>query len=429
MSDKNSQNNIDKTGDSLRLKLLEFSESKDLQNHLAEAYYIWQNDPDFIGDFVGEDDIDDPTFSKFYDWFLYDYKVFETEERLIERFLKKFNKELTNTEINVLKTWTESTCSFFEVKKIIDDKRCLIINIFKNQEIIITDSNLAKNINPADIIYARPLKTGDNYYFSDLISLYPRVFKPTILNIFNSEYEEYKNTFGKKSTINSYLKDWGYLISNYIEDIIKHPQYITSEGEEFTIATTKYRIIDKSTAIELLKEIESINEIKTDSKKINFFSWEILDGINIGANIEINNKTLSLVCNSENNLKLCKKKIEETLGDSVEHAEDKTRKLDSYIDSYKDKKINKMKLPTGAKTKKELNQALEEYYSDWIDKPLSQLDGKTPRESLKTKSGIEQLEKVLKELENLYENARKVGEPYFEVNSLRDRLKEISSKN
>ena len=42
----------------------------------------------------------------------------------------------------------------------------------------------------------------------------------------------------------------------------------------------------------------------------------------------------------------------------------------------------------------------ERHYADWIDQPLPVLRGQTPREAVRTKTGRERVDVLLKELEN-----------------------------
>ena len=80
------------------------------------------------------------------------------------------------------------------------------------------------------------------------------------------------------------------------------------------------------------------------------------------------------------------------------------------------------KYPLGIKNRKELDSALDEHYEIWVTQPLGILDGKTPEEAKNTKQGREQLAIVLNELESLYEQAKKRGEPYYDINKLRRQL-------
>jgi len=81
------------------------------------------------------------------------------------------------------------------------------------------------------------------------------------------------------------------------------------------------------------------------------------------------------------------------------------------------------KLPLGVSNRKEMDRILDEYYDDWIDEPIDALNGKSPREALKTKYGRSKLISILSELERLYQHAKKMGEPYYDIKKLRNKLK------
>ena len=85
---------IDQTDKELRKKLVDYSERPEIQSQLGEAFYIWKNDPEFTSEDIDEDKIDELTFEKFFDWFLYDFKLIDSEERLAERFYSEEGLEL-----------------------------------------------------------------------------------------------------------------------------------------------------------------------------------------------------------------------------------------------------------------------------------------------------------------------------------------------
>ena len=47
-----------------------------------------------------------------------------------------------------------------------------------------------------------------------------------------------------------------------------------------------------------------------------------------------------------------------------------------------------------------LREAKQRHYADWANQPLPALGGKTPREAVRTKTGRDQVDLLLKEFEN-----------------------------
>ena len=74
------QYKFDQAEKELRGKLVDYSERPEMQSQIGEAFYIWKNDPEFTSEDISEAEIDELTFEKFLDWFLYDFKLLDSEK-------------------------------------------------------------------------------------------------------------------------------------------------------------------------------------------------------------------------------------------------------------------------------------------------------------------------------------------------------------
>ena len=420
-----SQYKLDQAERDLRLKLVDFTHRPEIQAQIGEAFYIWKNDPELLTENTGdEDDIDDLTFAKFFDWFVYDFKLIDIGKRVIERFYEEEIHNLSDVEKSLIAEWSQNLHSFFEVEEVVPNEGCRIKDIFTGDVFQIKDSSSSQQITPHDIVAGRPLKVGKNTYFSSVISVYPQAFKNLIIDFFNLQFKDYKKNFGRKSTVKGYLKDLGFLIGQYIEDVVGHSQFLTPEGDELVFASAIYYVKNYEMAIKKLKNIKSFVEIEGGTDDLRVFTWERKRGKNrTVVTIEVENDKLRIDCYSLNSLTDTKKIVEKNLNEFIEHKRDSIK----HLDLNRDKELNKtsilINLPSGVSTKRELDTILDEHYDGWIDKPLSALRGKTPREALETKHGREILNSVLNELEGLYKHARERGEPYYDIKKLRKKLR------
>ncbi len=417
------QYKFDQAEEYLRTKLIDFSHRPEIQAQIGEAFYIWKNDPDLLLEDLDENDIDDLTFAKFFDWFIYDFKLFSEEKRIIERFYEEERSSLPDIEKNLIRDWINNLHSFFEVEEVFPKKGCQIKDIFTGEPFNVRDSASSDQIKPLDIVSARPIKTGSTHYFSGVILVYPPALKPIIMDFFNREFKEYKKRFGKKQTLRTYLKDWGFLIENYIEDTVKNPRFLTPEGDELVSASSTYRLKNYNRALEALRGIKSLKEIEGGTDELRVFSWVRRGRNKISVTIEIENDKITIESYSVDLLFRVKNLLERKLTGLITYQKDKVRQLDSFIDRKEQKTQKPDKLFPGLKNKNELNGVLDEYYDDWVDKPLERLHGKTPREALHTKGGREKLNSILDELQNIYDHAKKRGEPYYNVLKLRKKLR------
>lgn len=416
------QYKYDQAEKDLRMKLVEYSERPEIQSQMGEAFYIWKDDPDFLAEEVTEDQVDDLTFEKFFDWFLYDFKLLDTEERVIERFYRECKESLSKLEDSIIKVWLDNRYGFFEVERVVPGESCKIRDLYTKKDYTVLDSASSTKIRRSDIIGARPLGTGPNYYFSGVISVYPATFKSIIIEFINNELKEYKKAFGKGKTAENYLKDWGFQVDHYMEDLASNPQFVTPEGDEFVLASAVYSVTDTHKAVSRIGNIKSIKEISGETDEIKVYSWEKRGKNGITGTLEIENGRLRIECYSLRMLERAKSKIEKELKGLIEHLEDIKKESDTFIERNKDEKYRTKKLPPGAKSREELDKTLDDYYARWIDQPHSLLEGKTPREATKTPEGKTRLSLVLSELETLYNNAKQRGEPYYDLDKIKKEL-------
>jgi len=412
-------NSNEQLENSLRLKLLDFVELPHIHAQTTEAFYIWQDNPDTIIVYEDEDDLDNELYERFLDWFIFDFKTFDNNSRLIDIFVKDSDDNISSSELKVLREWKNSTRSYFEIRDIVPGQYCVLVELFSEKEITVHDTIISNNLNLTDIICARPLKTNDQYYFFSLVSIYPLVFKPLILEYFNNNFKSYEVEIGKQENNINYLKDYGYLIGKHIDDVIKHPHYLTPEGEDFVVARSEYVTKKRTQIINIINKNSNFSLLNNTSDDLIIFRLDVLDGKQVDIHIELEDKKMIVNCNSISSLDMVKTYLEKLLNDLISHKIDSSK---NFNDLSVKEETQSFKLPKGVRSKKQFNSELDKYYSEWIDTPLSQLDGLSPRKALLTPETRKKLDTILVELELLYEDARKAGEPYYEVNKLREEL-------
>jgi hypothetical protein len=65
---------------------------------------------------------------------------------------------------------------------------------------------------------------------------------------------------------------------------------------------------------------------------------------------------------------------------------------------------------------------MEQHTAKWPDMAIPALDGKTPRQAVKTAAGRLKVAALLRDFENLEEHKRQTGEPYCDVARIRAEL-------
>ncbi len=414
---------FDQTERDLRLKLIDFSNRPQIQAQIGEAFYIWKNDPELVQQYYEEEDISDVTFDKFFDWFIYDFKLIDIGKSVTELFYEQKGNSLSDFEKSILKDWLNSTFSYFDVEGVATNEGCNIRELFNDKVIFVTDDAASRQVRISDIIGARIITTDNNTFFSGPISVYPQTFKPLILDFYKREFKEFKKTFGKKSSHYDFLKDWGFLIGNYLDHLLEHSRFLTPDGDELIFARADYSFGEFNLVISKIRDIKAIQEISGGSDELRVFVLSDKEKKNIDTLIEVEAGKLSIQAHSIDSLNRAKEVVEKRLKGLLLHKGDSTKHPDSLIHNGSSVTAKQKKLPFGVRNKKEMERILDEYYDDWIDEPIDALNGKSPREALKTKNGRDKLTSILSELEKLYGHAKKMGEPYYDIKKLRNKLK------
>jgi len=68
------------------------------------------------------------------------------------------------------------------------------------------------------------------------------------------------------------------------------------------------------------------------------------------------------------------------------------------------------------------SRTMEEFVTRWVDEKIPALEGKTPREAVRTPEGRRKVEELLKDWENMEERKKRDGEPYLDMQVIRQLL-------
>lgn len=406
---------IEEAESSLRERLVEFSNRPEVQAQIGEAFYIWKNDPELLEEDL-EDYLTDVTFTQFFDWFLYDFRLLDTKKRLIETFIEEAKGGFSPLEKSILESWEESYQSYYEVEEVAD-RSLRIRELFTGNVVSIEDASTSKQVKPRDIVAARTINLLGKPYFAGVVYIYPGTFKPLIIEFFEQELAIYKNTYGSNSTPKDYLKEWGFAIGHYIEGLVRNQLFLNSEGEELSIAIAFYKVKDMERAVGKLRALEMFREFSTGNEDFFLFSWVDEDQARLIGTIEVERDMLYLQCYSPKLLRKGREILEGNMGELVEYLRESQKALRSFAPKGEAKK-RRVKLPPGIKSRKEMDDALDDYYKRWVDLPNTALGGKTPRQCVQSAEDRKKLMLVLKELSAFYERSRQRGEPYYDVGKL-----------
>lgn len=115
--------------------------------------YLDANMDDFDDDFLME---------RYYEWFIFDFRL-PDGDRIIDKF--KRSPSLSADEKMLLDDWSRAPNSLYEVKAVFPGK-LVLEDLFLRKQLVVTENNAVREINPGFILYMRILPVGEENEFS-----------------------------------------------------------------------------------------------------------------------------------------------------------------------------------------------------------------------------------------------------------------------
>ncbi len=206
--------------------------------------------------------------------------------------------------------------------------------------------------------------------------------------------------------LEDFLKENAAWFNHRVQEILEapSPRLITPERDPVLFCKSHYRVADRTAVLNALREAPELNEDEDGG----FFGHEDLGGGRLRslATIEWTAQGLTVSCMSEERLARARALLERAAGPWLTH------RGDTIQDPWKALELAGDLPPDPHPVPRELEEPAylaytEERYRPWPDSPLPYLDGKTPREAIRTASGRRRVADLIRMLENTEERNRR----------------------
>jgi len=235
----------------LRRKLGAFADQPFLAREVTRAQKIYLNkiNSEMIEQY------DEFILERCFEWAIFDYKLM-TGETIIEMFQR--NPDLTGQEQQLLRDWSQSRISLYEVENISSSKNDLTLHdLVCGSRITVYDPNAAQELDQGMILLMRVLKVGDEYEFSTSGMALPSICKDLLLGKIRNDLELYciKRNIPVAEGANQYLRDNACLLNSWVIEInLNNPDpFTTDEESDKDIPTDK-----ESFSSEIAREITNV---------------------------------------------------------------------------------------------------------------------------------------------------------------------------
>jgi len=400
---------------------------------------------EFIGDPTVPFDPGTRLIAVFMPWFLYNwypdkygevaYSPDLAEDQPALFFLKRQRKKLSSLESAYIEASTREPFTFFEIIDSKPGQRFTLKDIFLGRELSVIEKSGSQNVQKGDILFGKCVTVEDLTTLEACGHfLIQPIHKLHLINLREEIEQDCKPISIEKlqdcdlDLIRIFL-DIEYLSYNH-ESLLQN-----TDGDELSFNKVIFDIDSPQQAFDSLKHLagnrDDSNLLKNAERdKVGQLTKVRFDWIGQGnkmidqwdttilGNVLIEKSRLTIHVNSVQRAN----RIINIISEQLPGAKYKATVIETVKAKLKDMKSQKSSPEALAAEEKrqeieaipEVQEAVDKmlhaHYETWPDKELPALDGKTPRQAVKTKNGREKVAALLLHLERSHENGRALSE-------------------
>ena len=411
------------------------------------------------------------------DWYVHDFIPSGQVNSVIEDVIAKKRMDITENEVRILKSWSESVFNLYTVISIKKGIGYTVEDLYLNpgKKIFVADVSSSLLLRKYELLFVRVYDFGVINRFAGGVVNAPYPLKHNFITILNDSYDRYlkrhgySTDSGDRETKRKFLKEESRnLIFAFIESKKKwgNKRLVTPEGHDVKFCNGVFQLKSERMAIKLISSNNFF--LRSDDKRKIFFNWidsgsrismsppsnlgegrqelmvenrvlipgsedpKFKDGVTIYGNVEINAGTLIISTVSEERYAALKALLYEVLGEQIvknlmekfTEPEDKETDLDEPLEDEGDEPESAAseedsEWPSNEKVREALEKEmiLMNYSRKWLDEKIPALEGKTPREASKDPNLKEKLRDLIREFE--YNN---IDKTFFVIPMMKEEL-------
>jgi hypothetical protein len=353
-------------------------------------------------------------------WMIHDWIAPSLRRTVLEQFLVQRGPRLSAREREMVEAWSRSFVGLYEVQELRPGVGVELKDLLLGGTVFVHDVNMSTRLTKWDGLLTRVVPGERGMELAGIGRAVPRAHLEPLRAWLEDDRRELDLPW------RDYLKANWPRIRRQADDIagnwLESLQLTNTDGEELLFSKATYRILNEAALGALRKSKELADE--SDGDTSGPFVW--LDGKKtVLGHVRVGIGELTLECNSRQRLERGKSLLKRIAGDSLRHMRDEfttQKEMKRQIDEQPRRpQSHSHRMPVEADDKI-ISEALEAHYRGWPDTKLPALNGKTPRQAVKTAAGRQTVEEVLKFIENGEDGKRQRGEPSFDVGWLRAEL-------
>ncbi len=434
----------------IRKKIQSFAYQPRFSKHLDAA----------LGQFFGQEALrkreivaDEGEIAEFQEWMFNDF-LLPSGETILDIFRREMGPQLSPIERELLDAqhrWNRYR--LFEVEEVMPGVGIVAVDLLSGETWEIHDRSASRSLQRWIILLGRPSYT-DRLHFAGGIVVLPPTKKQAVV----AYSRQLLATFLAKrpgATLDDFYRQHGLDIRQFIHQKgEERPIMITPEGHPLEHCEARYLVKSAQAVMERLGDAEEFNFAgpADDQPGAYLFNWLLRGRSHVPEEarppeeeaLVFTNEwippddeqarfrtlgdvilwpgRLELICFSRPRLQAGKLLLESLAGDLVRHRSDHFEAFGEMVAR------EQAKAPPSQPRRRSRpdphleamdRRIFEETFKTWPDQPVPALDGKTPREAVRSPDGRAKVIEMLKVLEYHQTKARRSGEKWYDINLIR----------
>jgi len=363
----------------------------------------------------------------FFEWYVYDFRPGGKGRTLVEEYLRRRGSRLTERERALLESWRAARFGLFEVQRVEPGKGVEIKDVFAGDQFFVGDVSSSRSLVKWDCLLQRIEEFEGRRMFGGHGVLVQRGLLPKLMEI----VEEDSRAMGRTPAdyVRAYSHRWYRLVRELSEQAMRDLQIVGPEGAAVEFCSAVYEVLDEDGLVAALSSVKVFEDDTShgDPPGERNFAWleSAAEGTRRGyGHIQIRGGQLKLETISRSRLEIGRQLIEKNAGSFLKHLGDSFESAQAAMKRMSREGAPAPK-PSGIPPDIERQVVLKfktEHYAKWTDQPLPALNGKTPREAVRSAVGRKAVDDLLRMMENGEERERRSGKPAFDFSPIRKTL-------
>jgi len=325
----------------------------------------------------------------------------ENADRFVDHYLRSHGPRLKLAETKALTALRDAWFSMFEVQEIQTDVGVQVLDLITENALFVHEKLGTHDLVKYDVILAWVVRIGGRHIFTGGGSKVPRMHKDAVLTAMRTALTRAKKD-RPEASVRALLSDTAGPAHRVLARAFKNqtpPRMVTMDGEDIVFSEAIFDLTDAEAVKEKLAAHPDIDEDE------DAFIWVDRKGrkqlgpgpLHLGT-ITVHGGRLKLETKSKERIERGKVLLGDLLGDLATHRLDTFKDLDVALAERAERgpaPEPKDRVPPEVQAEL-LTQFMRERLMAWCDEEIPALDGKTPREAVRTTRGRKQVIELLK---------------------------------